>query len=50
MTDGLMILRRLQNPSALTTIAAAMTAVTANAKLGLRSDVDVVIAIDALRP
>lgn len=50
ITDGLMILRRLLNPSALTTNATAMAAVTANAKLGLRSDVGVVIAIDALRP
>ncbi|TAG28729.1 MAG: hypothetical protein EAZ37_00735 [Burkholderiales bacterium] len=50
MTDGLMILRRLLNPGAATTNAAAMSAITAGAKRGSRSDADVVNAIDALRP
>jgi hypothetical protein len=50
MTDGLMILRRLLNPGAVTTNAAAMATITAGAKKSGRSDVDVVNAIDALRP
>ncbi|TAG02331.1 MAG: hypothetical protein EAZ43_09315 [Betaproteobacteria bacterium] len=50
VTDGLMILRRLLNPGAATTNAAAMSAITAGAKRGIRSDVDVVSAIDALKP
>jgi hypothetical protein len=50
LTDGVMILRRLLNPGASTTDAAAMAAITANAKIGSRADVDVVNAIDALRP
>ncbi len=50
MTDGLMILRRMLSPAAITTDAAAMAAITAKAKMGGRSDVDVVNAIDALRP
>ena len=50
MTDGLMILRRMLNPAAATTDAAAMAAITVKAKMGGRSDVDVVNAIDALRP
>lgn len=50
LTDGLMILRRLLNPGAATSNAAAMSAITANAKRGSRSDVDVVNAIDALKP
>ena len=50
MTDGLMILRRMLSPAAATTDAAAMAAITVKAKMGGRSDVDVVNAIDALRP
>jgi N-terminal domain of M60-like peptidases/Peptidase M60, enhancin and enhancin-like len=50
MTDGLMILRRLLGPAAAITDAAAMAAITAKAKMGGRTDVDVVRAIDALRP
>ena len=50
MTDGLMILRRLLSPAAATTDAAAMAAITAKAKMGGRTDADVVRAIDALRP
>lgn len=45
-----MILRRLLNPSASVSNAAAMSAITANAKRGTRSDVDIVNAIDALNP
>ncbi len=50
LTDGVMILRRMLNPGATATDAAAMAAITARAKIGSRSDVDVVGAIDALRP
>lgn len=50
LTDGVMILRRLLNPAALTSNVAAMAAITANAKRGALSDAAVVIAIDALKP
>ncbi len=50
VTDGLMILRRLLNPTALLTDAAAMSAITANAKRGVRTDAQVVSRIDALKP
>ena len=50
LTDGVMILRRLLNPGAATTDAAAMANITTRAKIGARSDIDVVNAIDALRP
>jgi predicted outer membrane repeat protein len=50
LTDGVMILRRLLNPAALTTNAAAMAAITANAKRGVRTDSEVVVDIDALKP
>lgn len=50
LSDGLMILRRLLNPLAATTDAPAMAAITAGAKVGTRSDVDIVTAIDALKP
>jgi hypothetical protein len=50
LTDGLMILRRMLNPGSATTDAAAMATITTGAKQGSRSDVDVVKAIDALRP
>jgi arabinan endo-1,5-alpha-L-arabinosidase len=49
-TDGLMILRRLLNPNTPTSNAAAMSAITARAKRGGRTDVEVVNAIDALKP
>jgi hypothetical protein len=49
-TDGVMILRRLLNPGAAISNAAAMSAITAGAKRGSRSDADVVNAIDALKP
>jgi hypothetical protein len=49
-TDGLMILRRLLNPSAAITNTAAMSAITAGAKRGSRTDAEVVNAIDALKP
>jgi hypothetical protein len=49
-TDGLMILRRLLNPGAATTDVAAMAAITAGAKRGSRSDVEIVNLIDALKP
>ena len=45
-----MILRRLLNPSALLTDAAAMAEITAGAKRGTMSDVDIVRAIDSLKP
>jgi Concanavalin A-like lectin/glucanases superfamily/N-terminal domain of M60-like peptidases/Peptidase M60, enhancin and enhancin-like len=50
MTDGLMILRRMLSPSTLTTNAQGIATITAGAKIGSRPDVDVVNAIDALRP
>jgi hypothetical protein len=50
MTDGLMILRRLLNPATLITNAQGIATLTAGAKIGSRSDADVVRAIDALRP
>jgi hypothetical protein len=50
LTDGLMILRRLLNPTALATDAAASAAITAGAKRGVLSDEAVVKAIDALKP
>ena len=50
LTDGLMILRRLLNPTPLATDAAASAAITAGAKRGARSDEAVVKAIDALKP
>jgi len=50
LTDGIMILRRLLNPSALVSDAAAMSAITANAKRGTRTDAQIVAAIDALKP
>jgi len=49
-TDGLMILRRLLNPTAPTSDAAAMAAITAGAKRGSRTDVRIVSVIDALKP
>jgi len=49
-TDGLMILRRLLNPTAPTTDTAAMAAITAGAKRGSRTDVQVVNVIDSLKP
>lgn len=49
-TDGIMILRRLLNPSVSVSNAAAISAIMANAKRGGRSDADVVTAIDALKP
>ena len=42
MTDGLLILRRMLGLSG--------GALTSNAKVGVRSDVDIAAAIDALRP
>ncbi len=45
LSDGVMILRRLFNPCAQTTDAAAMGAITAGAKRGSRSDVEAVLAI-----
>ncbi len=50
MTDRLMSLRRLLNPGTPTTNASAMSAITANTKRGSRTDIDVVNAIDALKP
>lgn len=50
LTDGLMIMRRLFNPTALATDTAAAAAITAGAKRGPRSDEAVVRAIDALKP
>ncbi len=50
LTDGLMILRRLLNPSAPLNNAAAMSSITNNAKQGTRSDAQVVNTIDALKP
>ena len=47
---GLMILRRLLNPTAPTSDAAAMAAITAGAKRGSRTDVRIVSVIDALKP
>mgnify|MGYP001429673621 FL=1 len=45
-----MILRRLLNPAAPTSDAAAMAAITAGAKRGSRTDVQIVSVIDALKP
>ncbi|TAG79653.1 MAG: hypothetical protein EAZ21_10070, partial [Betaproteobacteria bacterium] len=50
LTDGLMILRRLLNPTAAVSNAAAMSAITAGAKRGTRTDAQIVTAIDALKP
>jgi hypothetical protein len=50
LTDGLMILRRLLNPTAAISNAAAMSAITVGAKRGTRTDVQIVTAIDALKP
>lgn len=50
LTDGVMILRRLLNPGAATGDAAAMSAITAGAKRGTRTDAEIVAAIDALKP
>ncbi len=50
LTDGVMILRRLLNPTALASDAAASAAITAGAKRGALSDEAVVKAIDALKP
>lgn len=50
LTDGLMILRRLLTPSVATSDSAAMSAITAGAKRGTRTDAQVVNAIDALKP
>lgn len=50
LTDGVMILRRLLNPGAAISDAAAMSAITANAKRGARTDAEIVAAIDALKP
>lgn len=49
-TDGVMILRRLLNPGAATSDAAAMSAITAGVKRGTRTDAEIVAAIDALKP
>ncbi len=50
LTDGLMILRRLLNPTAAVSNAAAMSAITVGAKRGTRTDAQIVTAIDALKP
>lgn len=50
LTDGLMILRRLLNPGVATSDSTAMSAITAGAKRGTRTDAQVVAAIDALKP
>lgn len=50
LSDGLMILRRLLNSSASVSDAAAMSAITAGAKRGTRTDAQIVTAIDALKP
>lgn len=50
LTDGVMILRRLFFATVPTSDAAAMSAITAGAKRGSRTDVEVVQAIDALKP
>ncbi len=50
LTDGLMILRRLLNPTASATDAAATAAITAGLKNSTRSDENVVRAIDSLKP
>ena len=50
LTDGLMILRRLLNPIAAISNASAMAAITQSAKRGARTDVEVVTAIDSLKP
>jgi CSLREA domain-containing protein len=49
-TDGLMILRRLLNPSVSVSNASAMAAITLAAKNSARTDANVVNAIDALKP
>jgi hypothetical protein len=50
LTDGMMILRRLLNPTASVSNAAAMSAITVGAKRGTRTDAQIVTAIDALKP
>jgi hypothetical protein len=50
LTDGIMILRRLLNPTAAISNAAAMSAITVGAKRGTRTDAQIVTAIDALKP
>ncbi len=50
LTDGVMILRRLLNPTASPTDNAATAAITANAKNSARSNENVVRAIDQLKP
>ena len=50
LTDGVMILRRLLNPTSLASDATASAAITAGAKRSARSDEAVVKAIDALKP
>ena len=50
LTDGLMILRRLLNPTASPTDSVATASITANAKNSTRSDEGVVRAIDLLKP
>ncbi len=50
LTDGLMILRRLLNPTASPADTAATAAITANAKNSARSNENVVRAIDQLKP
>ena len=50
LSDGLMIVRRLLNPTPPASDAAAAAAITAGAKRTARSDAEIVNAIDALRP
>jgi hypothetical protein len=50
MSDGVMILRRLLTPNAAVSDPVAMSAITANAKRGARTDAEIVNAIDALKP
>jgi hypothetical protein len=50
-TDGLMILRRLLNPNPLNVMTAAeQSAITANAKRGTLTDLQVLQRIEALKP
>lgn len=50
-TDGLMILRRLLNPNALNVMTVAeQSAITANAKRGSLTDLQVLLRIEALKP
>ncbi|TAG80346.1 MAG: hypothetical protein EAZ24_05195 [Burkholderiales bacterium] len=50
MSDGVMILRRLLTPNAALSDPVAMSAITANAKRGVRTDAEIVSAIDVLKP